>query len=87
MTHTEDQSVRAAVRAMVQNTSVRKVSSELGVTHDTVNSYLAGTHRAATAALIEQRFQARGREIAEASSPVEAFAFARRGKSLGISYR
>jgi hypothetical protein len=80
MTHTEDESVRAALYSEVNSRGNKPVAHELGIHGPTLISYLAKLNRPGTAALVEQRFLARGREIAGETSPREAFHTTRRRK-------
>jgi len=70
MTHTPDESVRAAVYSEVKTRGNSPVARELGIPGATLTSYLAKLNRPGTAALVEQRFLARGREIAGETSSI-----------------
>ena len=73
MTHEE--SVKAMVLSEVKRRGQVAVCADLRICRQTLLSYLAGTGRESTAALVEKRV-----------NTVETFAASHRGKSLGISY-
>lgn len=87
MDHTPDESVRTTIYSEVKSRGNSPVARELGVPGATLTSYLAKLNRPGTAALIEQRFLARGREIAGETSSVAQFCSSRPGKNLAISHR
>jgi transposase len=87
MVHTADESVRATIYHEVKTRGINAISRELSVPQGTITSYLAKVGRPGSAALIEQRFQARGREIAGQETQVEAYCGARRGRNLAITHR
>lgn len=86
MTHTPDESVRATIYSEVKSRGNSPVARELGIPGPTLTSYLARLNRPGTAALIEQRFLARGRELSGEASTVAQFSTRRRGKTLSITH-